>query len=78
MFFSYFLAGMVPIAPTVVFNQPEARLLSIGVAFAGLLTVGYVKGRMVEEKALRSAVELFAIGAVATSIGLIVGQVLRV
>jgi VIT1/CCC1 family predicted Fe2+/Mn2+ transporter len=78
MFVSYLLAGLVPIAPTLAFNQPEARLLSIGFAFVGLLTVGYAKGRIVDHAPLRSALELFAIGAVATSIGLVVGQILRV
>jgi VIT1/CCC1 family predicted Fe2+/Mn2+ transporter len=77
MFFAYFLAGLVPIIPTVIFNQPEARVISVVAAFIGLFTVGYIKGKIVEHHALRSAIELFVIGGVATIIGLIVGIVLK-
>lgn len=78
MFFSYFLAGMIPIIPTLVFDQPEAQTISIVAAFIGLFVVGYIKGYIVEHHALRSAIELFVIGGVATAIGLIVGVILKV
>ena len=78
MFFAYFLAGLVPIVPTIIFNQPEATKISIAAAFIGLFTVGYIKGKIVEHHALRSATELLVIGGVATVIGLIVGIVLKV
>lgn len=78
MFFSYLLAGLIPILPTVMFNQPEARVFSIIFAFIGLFTIGYIKGKIVEHKPLRSATELFTIGAIATAIGLLVGKILKV
>ena len=78
MFFAYFLAGLVPIVPTIIFDQPEATKISIAAAFIGLFTVGYIKGKIVEHHALRSATELLVIGGVATVIGLIVGIVLKV
>lgn len=78
MFFSYFLAGLIPISPTLIFAQPEAKLFTVIFAFAGLFLIGFIKGKIVGQKPLRSAVELFIIGALATSIGLIVGQALKV
>jgi vacuolar iron transporter family protein len=78
MFFSYLLAGLVPIIPTILFNQSDARILSIIFAFIGLFTIGYIKGKVVEHHALRSAVELFVIGATATGIGLMVGHLLKI
>lgn len=78
MFFGYLLGGMVPIIPTVIFGQPQARVIAIIAAFMGLFLLGYIKGHIVEHKPLRSAVELFIIGAIATSIGLIVGYIFRV
>lgn len=78
MFGGYFLGGMVPIIPTVLFNQPQARIIAIIAAFIGLFILGYIKGHIVEHKPLRSAVELFIIGAIATSIGLVVGYLFRV
>ena len=78
MFFAYFLAGLVPIVPTIIFNQPEATTISIIAALIGLFIVGYIKGKIVEHHALRSAIELLVIGGVATVIGLIVGILLKV
>lgn len=78
MFFAYFLAGLVPIVPTIILNQPEATPISIIAALIGLFIVGYIKGKIVEHHALRSAIELLVIGGVATVIGLIVGIVLKV
>lgn len=78
MFFGYLLGGIVPIIPTILFNQPQARTIAIIAAFAGLFTLGYTKGYIVEHQPLRSAIELFIIGAIATTIGLMVGYVFRI
>lgn len=78
MFFGYLLGGIVPIVPTVLFNQPEARIIAIISTFIGLFILGYIKGHIVEHKPLRSATELFIIGAMATTIGLVVGYLFRV
>jgi vacuolar iron transporter family protein len=78
MFVCYFLAGMVPIVPTIIFSQPQARLIAIIASFIALFVIGYIKGKIVEHKPLRSAFELFVIGSIATTIGLIVGHVLKI
>ena len=78
MFFGYLLGGIVPIIPTILFAQPQARIVSIAASFVGLFIVGYIKGYIVEHKPLRSAVELFIIGAIATAIGLTVGHFFKV
>lgn len=78
MFFAYFIGGMFSIIPTIVFGQPEAQLIAVLSAFAGLFLVGFIKGKLVEHHPLKSAVELFFIGAVATIIGLAVGLYLKV
>lgn len=78
MFFGYLLGGIVPIIPTIIFSQPEARIIAIIAAFFGLFILGYAKGHLVKVKPLRSALELFVIGAIATGIGLLVGHVFRI
>lgn len=78
MFFGYLLGGIVPIIPTVLFNQPEARMAAIFSSFLGLFILGYIKGHFVKVKPLRSAIELFIIGAIATTIGLIVGYAFKI
>ncbi len=78
MFVSYFLGGMAPIIPTILFDQPEARVFAVISAFVGLFVLGYIKGHVVETKPLRSAIELFIIGGIATGVGLLVGYFFRV
>lgn len=78
MFFGYFLGGIVPIIPTILFDQPQARYIAIVSAFLGLFILGYIKGHLVKVPTLRSALELFIIGAIATIIGLLVGHLFRV
>lgn len=78
MFFSYLGAGLIPIAPFLIFSPDTARVISIFVALTGLFVIGYFKGKIVEHRALRSAVEMLIIGGLATAIGLIVGNFLKV
>ena len=78
MFVSYLLAGLIPIIPIILFNQSEARILSVIFAFIGLFIIGFIKGKIVDHHAFRSAIELFVIGATATTIGLVVGHFLKV
>ncbi len=78
MFVAYLIGGAFSIIPTIIFNQPIAKILAIASSFAGLFIIGYVKGHLVEHKPLRSAIELFIIGSIATTIGVIVGYLLKV
>ena len=78
MFFAYLLGGIVPIIPTIILNQPLARIIAILAAFIGLFVLGYAKGQIVGQKPLRSAIELFIIGSIATIVGLIVGHFFKI
>jgi vacuolar iron transporter family protein len=78
MFIAYFIGGAFSIVPTIIFNQPFARVLAIISALAGLFIIGYIKGHIVEHKPLRSAIELFIIGSITTTIGVVVGYLLKV
>ncbi len=78
MFFGYLLGGLIPIIPTILVGQPQARFIAVIAALVGLFILGYVKGHIVKVKPLRSAIELFIIGTIATTIGLIVGYLFRI
>ncbi len=78
MFFSYFVTGLIPIFPIFLFSAEQFSIYSITFAFIGLFILGYIKGHIVQIKPLRSAVELFIIGAASTTVGLVVGHLLRV
>ncbi len=78
MFFAYFIAGMVPVLPILLFDLTKATTFSVTFAFIGLFLVGLLKGYVVKYKPIRSAAELFIIGSVATLIGLAVGHYLKI
>ncbi|MCR4306049.1 MAG: VIT1/CCC1 transporter family protein [Candidatus Daviesbacteria bacterium] len=78
MFISYFLAGLVPVLPFLIFPVDTARIVSIAAALFSLFIIGYFKGKIVKEGAFRSAAEMLIIGGLATAVGLIVGNFLKV
>ncbi|MBI2613149.1 MAG: VIT1/CCC1 transporter family protein [Candidatus Levybacteria bacterium] len=78
MFLSYLMGGTFSIIPILLFDQPIARIFAILSAFFGLFIVGYIKGYLVEHRPLRSAIELFIIGSITTTVGIIVGYLLKV
>src|SRR3990167_1050647 len=78
MFIAYLMGGAFSIVPILVFDQPIAKIFAVASAFTGLFIIGYIKGYLVEHKPLRSAIELFIIGSIATTVGLIVGYLFKV
>jgi len=78
MFFAYLMGGSFSIVPMLVFDQPIARVFAITFAFVGLFIIGLLKGYLVEHRPLRSAIELFIIGSIATTVGIVVGYLLKV
>lgn len=78
MFFSYFIAGFVPITPIILLDLKIAPFVSISLSFIALFVLGYIKGRVVEHKPLRSAIEMFVIGGIATALGILVGLLLKI
>ena len=78
MFIAYMIGGSFSIIPTIIFDQSTGRILAVVSAFIGLFFIGYIKGHIVEHRPLRSAFELFIIGSIATAIGVIVGNLLKV
>ncbi|MBI2017622.1 VIT1/CCC1 transporter family protein [Candidatus Daviesbacteria bacterium] len=78
MFFSYLIAGFIPITPIILFDLSIAPSISIFLAFLSLFILGYIKGKIVDHKAFRSAIEMFIIGGVATALGILVGFILKV
>ena len=78
MFIAYLIGGAFSIVPILAFDQPVAKIFAVASAFTGLFIIGYLKGYLVEHKPLRSAIELFIIGAIATTVGIIVGYLFKI
>jgi len=78
MFVSYFMAGLVPLLPIIFFPIEYSREIAIIAALSGLFILGYFKGKVVKVSPIRSAVEILIIGGLATAIGIIAGNMLKV
>lgn len=74
MFFAYFLAGLVPLLPIVILPMEYSREVTITAALVGLFVLGYLKGKIVKVSPIKSALEIFVIGGLATLIGIIAGK----
>ena len=78
MFISYLLGGLIPIIPIIFSIPPLSSILSIIFAFIGLFSLGFVKAKLFQGKAWRSALEMLIIGGLATLIGLLVGLIFKI
>lgn len=76
MFASYALAGCLPVLPLFFVSYPLSPILSVILAFIGLFTLGFIKGK-VTGKPFRSGMEILIIGGLATFIGIVVGAFLK-
>lgn len=78
MFCAYFVAGLVPLIPIFIFPIEYSRTVAIVAALIGLVVLGYAKGKIVKVSPVRSALEVFVIGGLATLIGIVVGNIFAV
>lgn len=78
MFLSYFLGGLVPLTPILLFQLPFSSTLSIIFSLLGLFILGYLKAKLVQVNRFRSALEMLLLGGATTAIGIIVGNIFKV
>ena len=78
MFFAYFLGGLVPLTPIILLPLPFSATVSIVFALLGLFILGFIKAKLVKVNPLKSAVEMFVLGGIATLIGLMVGKIFQI
>lgn len=76
MFFSYFLAGFVPLFPYILAPVETAFTLSITLSIAALLVLGAWSGKISNVSILKSAVRMGIIGGIAIALGVVVGVLL--
>jgi VIT1/CCC1 family predicted Fe2+/Mn2+ transporter len=77
MFFSYLIAGTIPVVPTVLFLYPKSAVISTICSFIGLFALGILKGEIVKKSPTRSGFEVLLVGGIAAIAGLIVGLLFR-
>ena len=78
MLAAYFMAGLVPLLSIVIFPISYAPIVAVVASLTCLLVLGYAKGKIVKVSPLRSALEVFIIGGIATAIGIIAGNLFSI
>jgi len=77
MFFSYFIAGFIPLAPYILTEVKSAFFLSIGFSMLGLFLLGFINSKIFKVRTLRPAIEMLTIGSFAILIGVLAGKLIE-
>ena len=76
MFFSYLLAGLIPLFPYLILASESAIWLSIGLSLLALFSLGVVGAKISNTNTLKSGLRMFLIGGAAIFVGVVVGTFL--
>jgi VIT1/CCC1 family predicted Fe2+/Mn2+ transporter len=78
MFFSYAIAGFVPLSPYIIFDREPAFFISIIASCVALFFLGFLGARYFGAKGGRSGLRMLLLGGSAIAVGILVGRVLHV
>lgn len=74
MFFSYFLLGLIPLGPYLIFDVGTAFWVSIILSIIALFGLGLVSGAEFHVHPFKSALRMTLLGGLAIVVGIIVGN----
>jgi VIT1/CCC1 family predicted Fe2+/Mn2+ transporter len=74
MFFSYLIAGAVPLFPYVFWEPSGALFISILASLVALFTLGVVSARVSGVGIIRRGLRMLIVGGIAIAVGVLVGQ----
>lgn len=75
MFFSYVLAGLIPLSPFFYSASSGAIAVSIGLTLISLFMLGVVNAKLFQTKMLRDGLFTLIMGGIAIMVGVVVGQI---
>lgn len=75
MFFSYVVAGLIPLAPYVFIFNDGAVWLSISLTLVSLFLLGLFNAHMFRVKAFKDGLLTLGMGGLAIAVGIVVGQI---
>lgn len=78
MFFSFVLAGFIPIAPYLLSASENALLYSIAFSLLALFVLGLGSAKISNIKPLRRALRMALLGGLAIVIGVAVGKIFKI
>jgi len=77
MFFSYFVAGMVPLLPYIFSGVAEPFWISIILSLIALFFLGVISAEVLHTKIWRNSLRMLIIGGLAVGIGVVIGQIFK-
>lgn len=77
MFFSYFIAGFIPLFPYALFASGTAFWISIAGSLVALFLLGLSSGRVFKGHVLRHGLEMLCMGGIAIVVGIVVGALVN-
>ena len=75
MFFSYFIAGFVPLGPYAFFETSQAFWISIACSIVSLFILGAANAKLSRVSIWKSALRMMIIGGLAIGVGILVGKI---
>lgn len=77
MFFSYLVAGVIPIAPYAFFDTPFSLYVSIAAAVISLMVLGFLNAHLSHTSVSRAVWRMGLLGGSVAVAGVIVGRLLK-
>ncbi len=77
MFFSYFIFGLVPLAPYLFISVDSAFWLSIFASLVFLFVLGFISAKVLKTKILKNGLRMMLIGGLAIGLGVVVGMIFK-
>lgn len=73
MFFSYFIAGFVPLTPYIFLEVQVAKFVSVAASLGSLFILGFIP-----QKSLKAALRMLVVAGLAVLVGFIIASVYRI
>jgi VIT1/CCC1 family predicted Fe2+/Mn2+ transporter len=77
MFFSYFLAGFIPLAPYVFAEVKNAFPISVIMSLVTLFILGLISAKFSTRAYWKTGLRMFLIGGLAIGLGILVGSIVH-
>lgn len=78
MFFSFVVAGLIPLLPYLLLNDATAFWVSIALSLATLFILGVASAELSRSRVLKNSVRMVLLGGLAILIGVLVGKLVKV
>jgi VIT1/CCC1 family predicted Fe2+/Mn2+ transporter len=75
MFFSYFIAGFIPLGPYAFFETTQAFWISIILSIGALFALGAANAKLSHVSIWRSALRMMIVGGLAIGVGILIGRI---